>query len=257
MKKVLLFGLLCVALPAMAQSTRSFENLQEKVERLEQDLILMQQRVYQAGTKTAQGADSSLKNINIDTTDELLTKVAAQEQALQELTDKVEKITFEIKTLSERLTKMKADTDMRFQLSESAAATTTVTVGGTSQDPKNAPAVKAKTDKEQYEDAYLLLREGKHIEAEKAFLAFIENNPKSDWAGNANYWLGETYYARGQYEQAAPVFAQGFTTYKNHSKAPDNLLKLGMTMNKLGKKQEACTAFSALPDEFPQADNSL
>lgn len=253
MKKALLFGLLCIALPAMAQSARSIENLQEKVERMEHDLILMQKKVYQpAGGINLMGGSGAMQDINADTTDELLSKVAQQEQALQELTDKVEKMTFEITGLSEKFNKLNADIEVRFKLLEQAATQPAA-------QPVTQPVktVAKGTDKEQYDAAYTLLRQGDHVGAEKAFLAFIENNPKSDLAGNANYWLGETYYARGQYELAAPVFAEGFTTYKNNSKAPDNLLKLGMTMDRLGKKQEACTAFASLPDEFPKADKSL
>ena len=45
--------------------------------------------------------------------------------------------------------------------------------------------------------------------------------------------------------------------YKKNSKAADNLLKLGLTMNKLNKKTEACTAFKSLSTEFPKADKKL
>ena len=113
------------------------------------------------------------------------------------------------------------------------------------------------TPKEQYDAAYALLRKGDHVGAEKAFLAFIEAHSKHDLAGNANYWLGETYYARGQFEQAAPIFAEGFTTYKDNIKGPDNLLKLGLTMDKLGKKDEACMAFTSIDEEFPKAEQSI
>ena len=85
----------------------------------------------------------------------------------------------------------------------------------------------------------------------------MKEYPNSSLIGNANYWLGETYYARGLFEQAVGIFADGFTKYKKNSKAADNLLKLGLTMNKLNKKQEACTAFKSLATEFPKADNRL
>ena len=85
----------------------------------------------------------------------------------------------------------------------------------------------------------------------------MKKYPKSDLVGNANYWLGETYYARGKFEQAVGIFADGFTKYKKNSKAPDNLLKLGLSMNKLGRKQDACTAFTSLSSEFPKAAQTL
>ena len=93
--------------------------------------------------------------------------------------------------------------------------------------------------------------------AEQAFLKFMTDYPNSTYLGNANYWLGESYYARGQYAEAAGLFADGFTKYKDNTKAPDNMLKLGLTMKSLGKKSEACTAFKGLISEFPKANESL
>jgi len=116
---------------------------------------------------------------------------------------------------------------------------------------------KKQTPKEHYDTAYDLLKRGKYEAAEAQFQDFIKKYPKDKLAGNANYWLGETYYARGQMEQAAGIFADGVSTYKDNSKAPDNLFKLGLTMKQLGKKEEACTAFSNLAEAFPKADKTL
>ena len=136
----------------------------------------------------------------------------AQETALSDLTQKVEQLMHELSQTKEQLNKMNADIDVRFKLLEQSKGSENTSK---TEDVKKT-ATPQKTPKEQYDDAYKLLREGNHIAAEKAFLKFIENNPKHDLAGNANYWLGETYYARGQYEQAAPIFAEGFTTYKKN-----------------------------------------
>ncbi len=230
---------------ALAQMGTPLYSLQEKMERFEHDLILLQQRVY----KGRIADEESGEKVSDEQADELLNKIMAQEMALNELTQKVEQLTHELAQTKEQLTKMNADIDVRFKLLEQEKTPAHTE----SPDKTKTPDIPQKTPETQYDEAYKLLREGKHVAAEKAFLAFIKNNPKHDLAGNANYWLGETYYARGQYEQAAPIFAEGFTTYKNNSKAPDNLLKLGLTMNKLGKKEEACEAFAALPDEFPKA----
>lgn len=237
--------ILLLANSALAQMGTPLYSLQEKMERLEHDLILVQQRVYKGHTPS----DNSEQPVSNEQADELLNKIMAQETALSELTQKVEQLTHELSQTKEQLSKINADVDVRFNLLEQKKTSDDnkkTEDGKTSDTPK-------KTPKEQYDDAYKMLREGNHIAAEKAFLKFIEDNPKDDLAGNANYWLGETYYARGQYEQAAPIFAEGFTTYKNNSKAADNLLKLGLTMSNLGKKEQACEAFTALPDEFPKA----
>ena len=118
-----------------------------------------------------------------------------------------------------------------------------------------ASATSAATPEEQYREAFGLLRKQDFEAAEQALGNFVRNHPDDPLAGNAQYWLGETYYVRGQYENAAVAFTEGFQTYPDSTKAPDNLLKLGMSLANLGKNEDACTAFSHLIDNFPNASN--
>jgi len=113
------------------------------------------------------------------------------------------------------------------------------------------------TPQEQYEYAFGLLRTANYAEAEKAFTAFVQKNPTDVLAGNAQYWLGETYYVRGDYQKAAVAFAEGFQKYPNSGKAADNLLKLGMSLGEMGKKQDACTALTQLLSKYPGAPEDL
>src|SRR3546814_8437145 len=69
--------------------------------------------------------------------------------------------------------------------------------------------------------------------------------------------LGETYYGRGNYQQAAVTFAEGFETYPDNSKAPDNLLKLGMSLASLGSTQDACGTFTVLLDRYADAPATI
>jgi tol-pal system protein YbgF len=72
-------------------------------------------------------------------------------------------------------------------------------------------------------------------------------------AGDAQYWLGETYYMRGQYKNAADSFLKGYQNYKSGQKAPDTLLKLGMALAELGQKDAACSTFGELKAKYPAA----
>jgi tol-pal system protein YbgF len=72
-------------------------------------------------------------------------------------------------------------------------------------------------------------------------------------ADNARYWLGETYYARGEYARSAEIFLDGYEKNKQSPKAPDTLLKLGLSLSGLGKKKEACASFRELGRAFPNA----
>jgi tol-pal system protein YbgF len=123
--------------------------------------------------------------------------------------------------------------------------------------PGGAYQLPGNTAEEQYQYAFDLLRQANYDEAEKALHAFVEQHPKDFLAGNAQYWLGETYYVRGRYQDAAVAFAEGYQKYPSNSKAPDNLLKLGMALGQTGKKGDACVAFSELTKRFPGAPDNV
>lgn len=104
-----------------------------------------------------------------------------------------------------------------------------------------------------YDAAFDLLVRKDFAGAERAFSRFVEEHPQDPLAGNAQYWLGETFYVRERYEDAAVAFLDGFRTYPDSPKASDNLLKLGMALARAGKNQEACVTFAKVEADFPQA----
>ncbi len=101
------------------------------------------------------------------------------------------------------------------------------------------------------------LQAGDYGGARADFMVMVDKFPKHKMAGNAQYWLGETFYVQRQYKQAAQAFLAGYTTYAESSKAPDSLLKLGMTLTALGEKQTGCNAFAELDAKFPNASPAI
>ena len=102
-----------------------------------------------------------------------------------------------------------------------------------------------------------LLSQANYSDAEVALSAFVEQNPSDPLAGNAKYWLGETYYVRGDYQQAAVTFAEAYQEYPDNTKAPDNLLKLGLALGALGNKSDACGTLSELLKRYQNAAVTL
>ena len=114
------------------------------------------------------------------------------------------------------------------------------------------------TPKSQYDYALsLMLGQQDFAAAERALKAFVEQHPQDDLTGNAQYWLGETYYVRRSYQNAAFAFAEGYQRYPKNRKAPDSLLKLGMSLSRMGKRKEACTAFSRFLSKYTRANDRL
>ncbi|MCF8496708.1 MAG: tol-pal system protein YbgF [Alphaproteobacteria bacterium] len=102
-----------------------------------------------------------------------------------------------------------------------------------------------------YEDAFAQLKSGQYESAGKGFESFLAGHPDHVLAGNAQYWLGETHYVRGDYEAAARIFAEGYQRYPKGAKAPDNLLKLGLSLSGLRNDADACVALAQIAKDFP------
>jgi tol-pal system protein YbgF len=108
-----------------------------------------------------------------------------------------------------------------------------------------------------YKRALTDLQAGNYGGARVDFSSYVERFPSHKMAGHAQYWLGETFYVQRQYKQAAQAFLVGYTTYAASKKAPDSLLKLGMTLTALGEKKTGCDAFAELNAKFPDAPSAV
>ena len=119
------------------------------------------------------------------------------------------------------------------------------------------PALLPGTSKEQYDHIWGLLQQSRYDAAERSLTAFLDAHPTDPLADNARYWLGETHYARNDFVKAAEVFLKGYQAAPKGAKAPDSLLKLGMSLNGLGKKTEACAAYGRLRQDFAKLSEPL
>jgi tol-pal system protein YbgF len=108
-----------------------------------------------------------------------------------------------------------------------------------------------------YNQGYGDLLQRDYGAAESAFAQVVHAYPDDPLAGKAQYWLGETYYVRGQYKNAADAFLKGYKKYKSGEKAPDSLLKLGMALAELGQKDAACSTLKELGTKYPAAPGYL
>ena len=104
-----------------------------------------------------------------------------------------------------------------------------------------------------YERSYENLLRRQFNDAEIGFRGFLDQHRDHSLAGNAQYWLGETYYVQGDYKQAAQAFLSGYRDFPKSRKAADSLLKLGLSLNRLGQKEQACAAYMQVGSQFPKA----
>lgn len=125
--------------------------------------------------------------------------------------------------------------------------------GNTNPDAIETVSLAPESPESLYERSNESLLRRQFSDAESGFSSFVSKYPDHSLAGSAQYWLGETYYAQGDFRQAAQNFLRGYKGYPKSRRAPDSLLKLGISLNKLGQTQQACAAFGAIGGEFPNA----
>lgn len=98
-----------------------------------------------------------------------------------------------------------------------------------------------------------MLQQGDYESAQNALQTFINTYPDHPLVSNAQYWIGESLYIRNNFQEAAKAFATGYQKYPQSPKAPDNLLKLALSLSNLGQNEEACLTFSQLKTQYPKA----
>jgi len=111
--------------------------------------------------------------------------------------------------------------------------------------------------KQLYETAYGYLMQRDYSAAQGAFEDFLNRYPQDSLAGNAQYWLGEAHFVRGEYKAAASSFLKGYQNYAGNPRAADSLLKLAMSLDRLGQKDAACSSFGELTTRFPNAPENV
>ena len=131
------------------------------------------------------------------------------------------------------------------------------TLGTLSQTNDGATKPTANSPDEAYEQAYGQYKAAQYAAAVKSFQAFLVKYPKHPLAGNAQYWLGESYFSQSQFDKSAKAFALDYQSYPHSPKAPEALLKLGMSLNSLGKATEACLTYAQLKKQFPASTSVL
>ncbi|GAB5387811.1 MAG: tol-pal system protein YbgF [Alphaproteobacteria bacterium] len=273
------------AAPADAQSTRE---MNQRLERLEREISTLNRSLYGGGQRTpnainpharnrnqAQASDSTVPR---DFAANFETRLADLEQQIRNLTGRLERQEGAIRALNKDMGRRFDDLTLRLEDAEQKlvaaplrpAAPPSAPVAAQDQPDQNtaepassalavpaAPQQPAGSPDEVYQTAFKALQAADYASAEGQFRDFVANNPSHDLADNAQYWLAETYYVRGQYDAAAVAFAQAVKKYPEGNKTPDSLLKLGMSLGQLGQPQKACVAFSQLASKSNEIGGTL
>ena len=105
--------------------------------------------------------------------------------------------------------------------------------------------------KAAYDQAFQALKELRYADAAESFQSFLERYPTSEYADNAQYWLGESYYVTRNYDIALDAFQGLMDRYPESPKVPDALLKIGYTHYELEQWDQARAALTQVQELYP------
>lgn len=140
---------------------------------------------------------------------------------------------------------------------QAAATATTSPAAGPAAAQTTVKAAASASARDQYNQAFQLLNQANFKDARTILEQFVQRYPDDGLIGNAYYWLGETFYVERSFPQAADLFRKGYEKMPSGPKAPDNLLKLGMSLSSMGKPQDACVVYDQIYVKFPNVGSSI
>ena len=224
--------------------------------------------------------------------DPLVRQIAEMQESLGRLTGQMEEIGHRVDQLSQRADRMQKEIELQ-NAPPATAAIAPVPPGGPEpaaapdvgtavasltpdsnpaplrgsppanlgQIPANSPLPpppRPADPKAEFDAAMGLLSRAQYDPASAAFRKFADAHPDEDRAPDALYWTGDIAYStKKDYPEAARDFAELLKKYPKATRAPDGMLKLGLSLFQLGQVKEGCAALAALPAKYPEASPAV
>lgn len=246
-------AVLVIAAPARA-ANKDLERLYIQVAALQSQIADLQR-----------ATEDSLKEVR-----RLNEVVAEQSAALRRSVDdqrvREEQFQNALKDFTERLSELGERLDaVRAATAASAPAASVYTPsGGAAPQQGAAPPVGAASPapapasvpppRELYSQAYTDYARGNYDLAIQGYQEYLRYYPETDFADNAQYWIGECLYSKQKYAEAMEAWDELFRKYPASDKLPDARLKKGLALERLGRRREALREYRFVVDRYPNTE---
>jgi len=107
-----------------------------------------------------------------------------------------------------------------------------------------------------YRDAYETLHKGDLEGARRKFEAFLKQYPNTELSDNAQFWIGETYYLKKDYERAVLEYEKAIVKYPEGDKIPAALFKQALAFFELGDKTNAKNLLKRVIEKYPRSEQA-
>lgn len=182
---------------------------------------------------------------------DLASQIQRQAEEISRLRGQIETLNFELETAKKRQQDFYIDLDTRLRKYETQPAGPAAVDPVSGQNP--APAGDPAREGQEYEAALNQFKAAKYKEAAAGFAAFVEKYPASSLAPNAQYWLGNAWYAQHNCKKAIEAQSVVTTKYAESAKAPDAWLAIATCQQELGNASGAKRSLETMMAKYPTA----
>src|SRR5574343_469369 len=168
------------------------------------------------------------------------------------LRGQIESLNYELETAKKRQQDFYLDLDTRLRKFESGSTPSATPAAGNLE---NSPNLKNAGDPakegQEYEAALNQFKAAKYKEAAAGFGAFVQKYPDSSLAPNAQYWLGNAWYAQRDFKRANEAQSVVTTKYADSPKAPDAWLAISNCQKEMGNPTGAKRSLETVLAKYP------
>lgn len=186
---------------------------------------------------------------------DLANQIEALKSELAKLRGQVETLTYELDATKKRQQDFYIDLDERVRKFEPNTAAGAAPAPGAAPTAGQPAAAKKASDPAEearaYEAALNLFKAGKYKESAAAFETFVKNNPDSDLAPSAQYWLGNSHYGLRDCKKAIEAQKIVVARWGTHPKAPDAMLNISTCQQEMGDAKGAKQTLEMLASKYP------
>jgi tol-pal system protein YbgF len=238
--------------------------LQWMLNNLRTDLNALEKRVSALEARLPEGQDikqiQDSQKATAKSVSDLLFKTQSLTTELQRITGRLEELSHSQRMLNKRdeaiqneLAKIKLSiADMKKRLDQLTPPKTPEEA----ERPQEAKTEKKTDDKGLYMSAYETFKAGKMDEARRMFNTLLREYPDSEYADNARFWIGETYYKEGKYEDAILAYEELFRKNPDSEKVPGAMLKQGLAFYALKDRKTGRLILERLIEKFPDSEQA-
>lgn len=180
---------------------------------------------------------------------DLASQIQRQADEISRLRGQIETLNYELETAKKRQQDFYLDLDTRlrkFETADNANATVSPENG-----PNSKPATDPAKESQDYEAALNQFKAGKYKEAAAGFAAYVQKYPASSLAPNAQYWLGNAWYAQRDCKRAIEAQSVVTTKYADSPKAPDAWLAIATCQQELGNPTGVKRSLETVMTKYP------